>query len=144
MLDLKQCFLVGTPYLNSQTSDLSGLEEDVQPWSPQNLLEALSKVYCSMEKNEQDEKFKNLSQLYINYRFLLGHHCVMDELIFSITPTQVENERDFSIVGVFGRAWRLSPTIEKLTILTVINKHLELYEQLNNEDVKYEDIYLMK
>ena len=57
MLDLKQCNIVDPPYLNSQISDSSDLEEDVQ--SPQNLPKAGQKVYCSMAMNEQYAKVKH-------------------------------------------------------------------------------------
>ena len=49
MLDLKQCDLVGTPYLNAQISDSSDLEYNVQ--SPQSLSGDEHKVYCYMEKD---------------------------------------------------------------------------------------------
>ena len=62
MLYLKQCDIVDPPDLNSQIRYLSDLEEDVQ--SPQNLLEAEHKLYCSMQNNEQDAKVKHMSQFY--------------------------------------------------------------------------------
>ena len=130
------------PYLNSQISDYSDLEEDVQ--YPQNLLEAEHKVYRYMAKNEQDTKVKHPSQLYTKYRCSLKHHSVMAKLIFSIAPNQVENEHDFSIAIVFSRARQLILSTKNLAILTFINKILQLHEQLNNEDVKYKDINLME
>ena len=60
MLDLKQCDIVDPPYLKSQISVLSDLEEDVQ--TPHNLLKAKHKVYRSMVKNEQYAKVKHLYQ----------------------------------------------------------------------------------
>ena len=87
ILDLKQCDLVDTPYFNSQISYSSDLEEDVQ--YPQNLIKSKQKVYHSMENNEQDVKVKYPYQFYSNYRLSLKNNCVMDELIFSIFPTQV-------------------------------------------------------
>ena len=68
----------------------------------------------------------------------------MDGLIFSIFTTQVENRRDFSIVGFLSWARRSSLTIENLDILTFVNKILQLHVQLNNEYVKDEDINLME
>ena len=64
----------------------------------------------------------------------------MSKIIFSIAPTQVENERDLSNVGVFSQAWISSLNIKNLDMLTFINKILQLNEPLNDEDVKYEDI----
>ena len=64
----------------------------------------------------------------------------MDKLIFSIYPSQVENERDLSIAGVFSRARQSSLTIKNLDMLTFINKNVQLHEQFNNEDV--EDGYI--
>ena len=87
MLDLKQSDLVDTPYLNAQISDSSVSGEDVK--SPQNLLEDDHKFYHSMANNEQDVKVKHPYQFYSNYRLSLKNNCVMDELIFSIFPTQV-------------------------------------------------------
>ena len=51
-----------TLYLDTKNIYSSDLEEDVQ--SPQNLLEAEHKVYCSMQNNEQDAKVKHMSQFY--------------------------------------------------------------------------------
>ena len=68
-------------------SDQNDLEEDVQ--YPQNLLKSEHKVYHSMANNEQDVKVKHPYQFYSNYRLSLKNNCVMDELIFSIFPTQV-------------------------------------------------------
>ena len=49
----------------------------------------------------------------------------MAELIFSIAPTQVENEHDFSIAGIFSQAQQSSLTIKNLAMLTFINKNLQ-------------------
>ena len=65
VLDLRQCDLVDPPYLNTQISDSSYLEEDIQ--SHQVLLEAVQKAYCSMAKNGQDAKVKHPAQLYAKY-----------------------------------------------------------------------------
>ena len=68
----------------------------------------------------------------------------MYKFIFLITPTQVENEHDFSIAGVFGQAWKSSLTIKSLAMLTFVNIFLQLHYQLNYEDLKDEDIDLME
>ena len=57
-----------------------------------------------MANNKKDEKVKHPAQFYEKYLFSLEHHCVMHWLIFSIDPTQAENERNLSIAGVFSRA----------------------------------------
>ena len=49
ILDLKQCDIVDSPYLNAKISDWSYLEEDVQ--YAQDLLKAKHKVYRFMAKN---------------------------------------------------------------------------------------------
>ena len=100
ILDLKQCDLVDTPYFNPQISYSSDLEEDVQ--YPQNLIKSKQKFYHSMENNEQDTKVKHPSQFYANYWCSLKYHCVMAKFIFSTSPTQVENEPNFSIAGFFS------------------------------------------
>ena len=112
MLDLKPCDIVDPPYLNAQIHDLRDLEEYVQ--SPQNLIEAEHKVYCLMEKNQQDAKVKHLSQFYSKYRCSLKYHCSMANLILSIASTQVENECNFSIAGFFSRAQQSSLKNQKL------------------------------
>ena len=101
LLDLKQCDIMNPPYVDAHISDLSDSEEDVQP--PHGSLEAEQKVYFSMEKNEQDSEVKHPSQFCSKYRCLLKHNCVIVKLTLSIAPTQVENERDFSIAGVFNQ-----------------------------------------
>ena len=68
----------------------------------------------------------------------------MEKLIFSIYPSQVENERDLSIAGVFSRARQSSLTIKNLDMLTFINKNVQLHEQFNNEDLEYGYIDLME
>ena len=101
LLDLKQCDIMNPPYVDAHISDLSDSEEDVQP--PHGSLEAEQKVYFSMAKNEQDSEVKHPSQFCSKYRCLLKHNCVIVKLTLSIAPTQVENERDFSIAGVFNQ-----------------------------------------
>ena len=100
-LDLRQCDLVDPPYLNIQMSDSSYLEEDTQ--YPQVLLEAVHISYRYMANNGQDAKVKYPIQFYVKYLCSLKYHFVMAESIFSIAPTPVESERDFSIAGVFSR-----------------------------------------
>ena len=78
-----------------------------------------------MENNKQDAKVKILAQFYAKYRCSLKHHCIMAELIFLIASTQVENEHDFSIAGIFSQAQQSSLTIKNLAMLTFINKNLQ-------------------
>ena len=68
----------------------------------------------------------------------------MAKLIFSIAPTQIEKESDFSIMVVFSQAQWSSLMIKNLAILTFINKKLQLHEKLKNKDVKDEDIDVME
>ena len=65
MLFLKQFDIMYPPYLNTQISDLSDSEENVQ--SPQNLLKSENKVYPSMANNEQYMKVKHPTQFYTKY-----------------------------------------------------------------------------
>ena len=67
----------------------------------------------------------------------------MAKLILLIASIQVENERDLSIAVIFSQARRLSLTIEILAILTFMKKYLQLHDQLKNEYIKDEYIYLM-
>ena len=121
---------------------LSDLEEGVK--YPQNLLKDKHKVYCFMEKNEQDAKVKHSSQFYAKYWRSLKNHCIMAKLIFSIAPNQVENEHNFSIARFFSRARRSILTIKNLAMITLINRILQFNEQLINEDLRDEDIYLVE
>ena len=68
----------------------------------------------------------------------------MAKSIFSISPTPVENERDFSIVGVYSWVRQSCLTIENLSMLTFINKKLQLHNKLNDGGVKDEDIDMME
>ena len=68
----------------------------------------------------------------------------MAKLIFSISPTQVENEFNFSIAGFFSPGRWPDFTIKNLDMLTFINKNLQFHEQLKYEDLKIEDIDLME
>ena len=101
-------------------SDFSDAEEYVQ--YPQNLIEAYHKVYRYLENNEKYVKVKHLDQFYAKYWCSLKHHCVTAKFIFSIDLNQVENERGFSISGVFSRAPQLSLTIKNLAMLIFIKK----------------------
>jgi len=44
-------------------------------------------------------------------------------IIHSIPPSQIENERDFSLAGVIARARRATLTVENLAMLVFINKN---------------------
>ena len=99
-MDLKQFDIVDTPYPNTQISDSSDSEEDVQ--SPQNLLNAEHKFYSSMENNERNAKVKHLAQFYTKYWCSLKHNFVIAKFVLSISPTQFGNEFDLSIAGVFS------------------------------------------
>ena len=68
----------------------------------------------------------------------------MADLILSISPNQVGNERDLSIAGAFSRFHQSSLTIENLAMLTFVNKNLQLHDQLNDEYVKDEYIDVTK
>ena len=66
----------------------------------------------------------------------------MDELILSISPTQVKNENYFPIAEVFSQARRSSLTIKNLDMLIFTSKNIQLHEQFNDEYIKDEDINL--
>jgi hAT family C-terminal dimerisation region len=48
------------------------------------------------------------------------------QIIFSIPPTQIQNERDFSLAGVFTRARRASMTNVMLSNLLFINQNIKI------------------
>ena len=142
MLDLKRCDLVDPPYLYAQISDSVYLEEDVQ--SPHNLLRTDKNVYCYMAKNKHDAKVKYPYQFYAKYRYLLKHHCVMAELIFSNCQYPSLKWAWFPITSFYSPARRSMLTIENLAMLTCMNKSWLLHEQLSNEEVKNKDIDIME
>ena len=51
-------------------------------------------------------------------------------LIFGIPPSQIENERDFSLAGVIARARRASLTVENLSMLVFIKKNQSVSESV--------------
>jgi hAT family C-terminal dimerisation region len=56
-------------------------------------------------------------------------------IIFSIPPSQIDNERDFSIAGVFARARRASLSVSTLSNLLFINKNTDVASELQNIDL---------
>ena len=68
----------------------------------------------------------------------------MAELIFSISPTQVEKECCLFIALVLSRAQWLIRTIRNLYMPTFSNKILQLHEQLNYKYVKDEYINILE
>lgn len=69
--------------------------------------------------------FKSRQGLFpMIYRMALIIHC--------IPPSQIDNERDFSIAGVFARAKRASMSVEMLSSLVFINKNLDLHQEIQN------------
>lgn len=79
------------------------------------------------------------------------------QIIFSIPPSQIENERNFSLAGVITRARRASFTVENLSMLVFINKNKKIkdsiakVEKMNlfevetadfDDDIKFVEDYL--
>ena len=66
-------------------------------------------------------------------------------IIFSILLSQIENEWDFSLDGVIGRARQASFTVDNLSMLIFINKNrdvshtLKKYEKMNIFEVDSAD-----
>ena len=76
-----------------------------------------------MEGSTDVLRWYNLNQPTIPmiYRFAL--------LLFSIPPSQIENERDFSLAGIIGRSRRSSLTVKNLSTLVFINKNRDVLQQ---------------
>ena len=55
--------------------------------------------------------------------------------IFSIPPTEIQNERDFSLAGVFGQARRASLSVQMLSDLLFINQNSDTCSILKNIDL---------
>jgi hypothetical protein len=51
----------------------------------------------------------------------------MATYIFSIPPTQIQNERKFSLAGVIGRARRARFSIEMRSDLLFINQNMDTF-----------------
>ena len=54
---------------------------------------------------------------------------IFHKIIQCIPPAQIENERDFSVAGSFGRAKRASMTVDMLSTLVFINRNLNWSEE---------------
>ena len=59
-------------------------------------------------------------------------------IILSIPPSQINNERDFSLAGVIARARRASFTIKNLSMLVFINKNKALFDEIGKRNI-FED-----
>ena len=55
--------------------------------------------------------------------------------IFSVPPTQIQNERDFSLAGVFGQARRASLFVQMLSDLLFISQNTDTCSILKNIDL---------
>ena len=63
------------------------------------------------------------------------------EIMNTIPPSQVENERDFSLAGVISRAWRASFTVENLSMLVFLNKNKNIKEKLERTEKESANIF---
>jgi hAT family C-terminal dimerisation region len=61
----------------------------------------------------------------------------MATYVFSIPPTQIQNDHDFSLAGVFGQAQRASTSVEKLSNLLFINQNVD--DLLHQESIELFD-----
>ena len=55
------------------------------------------------------------------------------DIIFVITPSKIENERDFSLSGFIGWYNQESFTVTNLSMLVFINKNCCFFNPLKNE-----------
>ena len=86
-------------------------------------------TYRKLAKFAQTESNVHPLKFYSKYGNQLPLLTIFFEITFSIVPTQVENERDFSIAGIFNRVRRASMSMETLATLTFINKNLNVNEE---------------
>ena len=59
-------------------------------------------------------------------------------IIYSIPPSQIENERDFSLAGVTARAKRASFPVKNLSMLVLINKNKDFVQSFTAMNI-FED-----
>ena len=89
-------------------------------------------LFRRLAKNEQAGVLSTDSDIKTIHPFsFYARNCkqlprlsIFFEIILSIVPTQVENERDFSIEGVFNSARRASMTVDTIATLMYSNKNL--------------------
>ena len=62
-------------------------------------------------------------------------------IIHSIPPSQIENERDFSLAGVIARARRATLTVENLAMLVFINKNNKYKSDKSDTSNKVKNIF---
>ena len=59
-------------------------------------------------------------------------------IIHCMSPSQIDNERDFSLAGVIARAKRASFTVKNLAMLVFINKNKDFFWSIKSMDI-FED-----
>ena len=62
-------------------------------------------------------------------------------IIHSIPPSQIENERDFSLAGVIARARRATSTVENLAMLVFINKNKKYKSNKSDRSSRVKNIF---
>jgi len=82
-----------------------------------------------METIEDVYNFYNVNR----HRIPMIHRIAM--IILSIPPSQINNERDFSLAGVIARARRASFTIKNLSMLVFINKNKALFDEIGKRNI---------
>ena len=101
--------------------------------------------------------YKNLVKQYFSSGKKMESYEVMDwfntnqsniptisyfaSIIHSIPPSQIENERDFSLAGVIARAKRATLTTDNLAMLVFINKNKKYKYTSNKAENIFEDSF---
>ena len=60
-------------------------------------------------------------------------------IIHCIPPSQIDNERDFSLAGVIARAKRASFTVKNLAMLVFINKNKDFLQSIKSMNIFEDD-----
>ena len=84
------------------------------------------------------KKLKNADDVwkwYETYKMQIPMVYQLAEIVFCIPPSQIENERDFSLAGVIRRSRRASFTAKNLGMLVYINKNKDVVEKLEKTNI---------
>ncbi len=84
------------------------------------------KVYRT-EAKRYNPNTDSVLDWYKDRQTLLPMMSSFAAILYSIPPSQIENERDFSLAGVYGCARRSSMSIQMLSSLLFLNKNTSLF-----------------
>lgn len=97
---------------------------------------------CLREEAKRDKpgSGEKVLEWYKEQHLLVSNLYQFAQAIYSIPPSQIENERDFSLAGVYNRPSRASMTVQMMSNLLFINKNhrmvknaINIFEETSDE-----------